>query len=146
MKHISLPKSCIGLLLITCARRNIMKAKTLSTAIAFTGLLTVGGTTFAADPHDAYHRAFPGDGGTWNSMQQQEETMGKAAYGTPTSSTPTWSGHDAYHRAFPGDGGMPNGISDTASMGKAAFGSSSSSDNSSAIDGNAAYHRAFRGD
>jgi len=122
-----------------------MKAKTLTAAIAFTGLLTVGGTAFAADPHDAYHRAFPGDGGTWNSMQQQE-TMGKAAYGTPTSSTPTWSGHDAYHRAFPGDGGTWNSMPDTASMGKAAFGTSSPDEGSSLIDGNAAYRSAFRGD
>ena len=120
-----------------------MKAKTLTTAIAFTSLLTLGGTTFAADANDAYHRAFPGDGGTSYSTPQWE-TTGKAAYGTPTDSTSTWS--EAYHRAFPGDGGTPYSSPDTATMGKAAFGSSSSDAGSSSIDGNAAYRNAFHGD
>jgi len=116
-----------------------MKAKTLTTAIAFTGLLTLSGATFAADPHDAYHWAFPGDGGTYYSTLQLE-SMGKAAYGTPTSGTPTWSGHEAYYRSFHGDGGTSYNNPDTASMGKAAYGSSSS------IDAHAVYRNAFRGD
>jgi len=122
-----------------------MKTETFTTAIAFTSLLTLGGTSFAADANDAYHRAFPGDGGTSYSTQQWE-TTGKAAYGTPTGSTSTWSGHDAYHRAFPGDGGTSYSTPDTAIMGKATFGRSSSDVGSSSIDGNAAYRSAFHGD
>jgi len=118
-----------------------MKAKTLTTALAFSSLLTVGGTTFAADANDAYHRAFPGDGGGVAYNLPQDNTMGKAAFGTPSSQGTTWSGHDAYQRAFPGDGGPSLSKPDTEIMGKAAYGTSSSS-----IDGLAAYRNAFRGD
>jgi len=112
-----------------------MKAKTLAAAAAFTSLLTLGGSAFAAsDPHDAYNRAFLGATGS----TQSDDTMGKAAYGTPSDTMAWSSGHDAYNRAFLGKvASKPE--ADT--MGKAAYGGSSSS-----ADGIAAYHGAFRGD
>ena len=111
-----------------------MKAKTLAAAAAFTSLLTLGGTAFAASgPHDAYNRAFLGQTIT----QSSDDAMGKAAYGTP-SETPAWSGHDAYNRAFQGKVASKP---EADNMGKAAYGTTSSS-----ADGIAAYHGAFRGD
>ncbi len=108
----------------------------LALALAFTGLLTLGGTSFAADANDAYHRAFPGEGGLSN-LRMETDSTGKAAYGTPTDSSP-WSGHDAYNRAI---FGKAPSKPDSDSMGKAAFGTGSST-----IDGHAAYRGAFRGD
>lgn len=113
-----------------------MKARTLS-AVAFTSLLALGGTAFAADsPHDAYYRAFGGDQGTPTGVQGGD-TMGKAAYGTP-SGTSLWDGHEAYNRAF--FGASPQ-KPQTGAMGKAA-----DSIGNATIDGNAAYHGVFRGD
>lgn len=111
-----------------------MKTKTLAIAVAFTSLLTLGGTAFAAgDPHDAYNRAFLGQ----SPSTLAADTMGKAAYGIPTNAS-AWSGHDTYNRALLG--AWPSKpVADAA--GKAAYGTSSSS-----IDGLAAYRGAFRGD
>ena len=70
--------------------------------------------------------------------QSSDDTMGKAAYGTPSDAM-AWSGHDAYNRALLGKvASKPD--ADTT-MGKAAYGGSSSS-----ADGIAAYHTSFRGD
>lgn len=111
-----------------------MKTMILSTAVVFAGLLTLGGTAFAAgDPHDAYNRAFLGQ----SSSSSVEDSMGKAAYGIPSDAS-TSSGHDAYNRAFLG--ASPS-RQEADSMGKAAFGTISRS-----IDGSVAYHGAFHGD
>ena len=119
-----------------------MKTKTLVAAVAFTSLLALGGTAFAADDaHDGYNR---GNMGT-------TPPMGKGDHGTP-GNTSAWSaGHDAYNRALVGTtpnkpqvdymGKAAYGTSSSPIEGKAAYGSSSSS-----IDGNAAYRRSFTGD
>ena len=59
-----------------------MKAKNLTTALAalaVTSLLPLGGTAFAADAHDSYHRSFYGDGASSFSTQPSD-AMGKAAF------------------------------------------------------------------
>lgn len=110
-----------------------MKTKTISAAAAIASLLTLGGTAIAdSDPHGAYNRAFYGDGGS--STQWQTESMGKAAFGTPTGDP-----HAAYRLAFYGEVAM----APTESMGKAAFGTGTGS---SGIDAQTAYHSAFVGD
>lgn len=115
-----------------------MKARTLS-AIAFTSLLALGGTAYAAEnPNDNYHRAFPGDSGIMSYMQGGD-TMGKAAFGTPSDTSSFSEGHAAYYRAF--FGVTPSKAPASDSAGKAAYGKGNW-----AADGNLAYHRSFRGD
>ena len=116
-----------------------MRTKT-SAVVAFASLLTIGGSAFAAnDAHEAYQRAFYGDGGV--SLAQYENTgaMGKAAYGTATPS------------ASPKGGTMvltENGLAqwkETASesaMGRPAFGAGGSGIETA----HNGYHQAFYGD
>jgi hypothetical protein len=113
-----------------------MKARALS-AIAFTGLLAFGGTAYAAgSPNDNYTRVFPGDSGMVSGIQSGD-TMGRAAFGTPSGATYS-EGHQAYYWAFHGKSLQRPQAEPT---GKAAYGTGDQS-----IDGNLAYHRAFRGD
>lgn len=114
-----------------------MKARTLP-AIALTSLLALGGTAYAAqNPNDNYHRAFPGDSGITSNMQGAD-TMGKAAFGTPSDTSSYSEGHAAYYRAF---FGVNPKKPTTEAAGKAAYGTGDW-----AADGNLAYHRALRGD
>ncbi len=114
-----------------------MKTKIFTATLALTGLLTLGGAVVAAEgPHDAYDRALGGKVVSQN-KDKSSETMGKAAYGTPTDKS-IWSGHEAYDRAFLG---IEPRKQEEATMGKAAYGSSYSS-----FDAHAGYHNAFFGD
>lgn len=115
-----------------------MKTKTISAAAAIASLLALGGTAIAdSDPHGAYNRAFYGDGGS--STLWQTESMGKAAFGTPTGDP-----HAAYRQAFYGEGvAASSAMAPTESMGKAAFGAGT---DTAAIDAQLAYHSAFVGD
>jgi|GEM_PF-1743251 len=114
-----------------------MKTKTFTAAVALTSFLTLGGVVVAAEgPHDAYDRALGGKVFSQTS-NNSGETMGKAAYGTPTDKS-VWSGHEAYDRAFLG---IEPRKQEDVTMGKAAYGSSYSS-----FDGHAGYRKAFYGD
>jgi len=114
-----------------------MKTKTFTAAVALTSFLTLGGAVVAAEgPHDAYDRALGGKVFSQTS-NNSGETMGKAAYGTPTDKS-VWSGHEAYDRAFLG---IEPRKQEDVTMGKAAYGSSYSS-----FDGHAGYRKAFYGD
>ncbi|MBI2278294.1 MAG: hypothetical protein HYU74_13150 [Dechloromonas sp.] len=111
-----------------------MKSTKLFTTVALTGLMAIAGSaTGAGSPHDAYNNAFFGDSGG-----RVSETVGKAAYGTPSGQSTAVDGHAAYNRALPGDSGMRP---QTGTIGKAAFGSGSST-----ADGHAAYSKAFHSD
>ena len=108
-----------------------MKAKTLSAAIAFTGLVALGGTALAADnAHEGYQRGFYGNYGT-------QADMGTVA---ATAGTP-FAGPKGGVRVLTTSGVMAWTEPDS-SMGKAAYGSATAS----SADGQASYHRAFFGD
>ncbi|PKO86685.1 MAG: hypothetical protein CVU18_13750 [Betaproteobacteria bacterium HGW-Betaproteobacteria-12] len=110
-----------------------MKSTKLFATVALTGLLAIAGGATADSAHDAYNNAFFGDSGG-----RVSGTVGKAAYGTPAGQAMGVDGHAAYRQAFYGDSGM---TPPTAIVGKAAFGSGSST-----ADAHAAYANAFHGD
>jgi len=114
-----------------------MKAKTLSVAIALSGLMAASGTALA-DAHGAYQRAFFGDSGT--TLTETGSTMGKAAYGMAAATPFAGPKGGIVVLTTNGLGAWSSGSSDT--MGKAAFGSGGSGIETS----HNGYHRAFYGD
>lgn len=110
-----------------------MKTTKLFATIAFTSLMAIAGSASAeGSPHDIYNKAFFGDSGS-----RPSETVGKAAYGTPSGQASAVDGHEAYYRAFYG---RSSTAPQTAPVGKAAFGGAAN------IDGHSAYAKAFHGD
>ena len=119
----------------------IMRAKTLSAAVALMGLVAFAGTTFAVDDTDGGQLSDYG-----KISRQSDDTMGKAAYGTPTDPmawSDSWRGHDAYNRTFFGTSGVPLQLDamGTDSIGKAAYGT-----RTAGVDGHVAYQNTFIGD
>lgn len=112
-----------------------MKTKTLSAAIAVSGLMAVSGTVLA-DANDAYRRIFNGDSG---GLPMQVESMGKAAYGSVTTMPFAGPKGGVLILTESGLALWTATASTESAMGKAAFGSGAEA-------GHDRYHRAFYGD